>query len=345
MKKRDTIFVGFDGFIDSLLHCVAKRISPKKFIPLSKIEDFATIAQNSLSKNGSVECVTHLQDLGGNAPLLARALASLSHKVILAGCCGFPKLHPLFSSLQTKNISLHSIANPGRTDALEFSDGKLFLGKMEELLTLDLATVLDRFSALPDAIIHSSCIATVNWTMMPLVEEFWNYLLKNKTLLSHSPFLFVDLANPSKRPFSDLKKSLSILSKLNKLTPVILGLNYAESEQVAGIYNIPLEKNLLSFAQSLQQKTTLFSIIIHTKKEAALFSENEHASFQIPWTKTPFRTTGAGDTFNAGFLSALMEGKSLEQALQTGIAASGIFVRTGNPPTKKSIKAFTNLIL
>ena len=340
MPTGATFFVGFDGFIDSLLHCVAQRLSPKKFTPITKIGDFAAIAKNAESKNASVECVLHLQDLGGNGPLLARALASLSNNVILVGCCGFPHLHPVFSPLEKSKIALHSIANPGLTDALEFSDGKLFLGKMGELSGLTLPTLIKRFPSLNTSIKQSCCIATVNWTMMRLVDEFWNHLLKNPSLLAHTPTLFVDLANPAKRAHSDLEKCLSLLAKLNRMTPVILGLNRAESELVAQCCNIDPPKSLLSFAQVLRKRLSLSSILIHTKKEAAIASEEESSSVQVPWTNTPFRTTGAGDTFNGGFLSALMNGKNLQESLRSAIAASGVFVRTGLPPSSKTIKQF-----
>jgi sugar/nucleoside kinase (ribokinase family) len=340
MHRGSTIFVGFDGFVDSLFHCVAKRISPKKFTPLDKIGEFAAIAKAAASKNASVECVLHLQDLGGNGPLLARALASLSHNVILAGCCGHPKLHPIFLPLPKKNLILHSIANPGLTDALEFSDGKLFLGKMGELSELSLFTLLDRFPSLDASIQQSCCIATVNWTMMRLVDEFWSYLLKNRHLLKATPTLFVDLANPAKRTCSDLQKCLSLLAKLNKITPVILGLNRAESELVAKNVGLDLPKSIPSFAQALRQKLRLSSVLIHTKKQAVVASEVEVASQLVPVTDTPFRTTGAGDTFNAGFLSALMHGKNMREALRSAVAASGVFIRTGTPPTPKTMKEF-----
>lgn len=331
--QKSSIFVGFDGFVDSLFHCVAKRISPKKFTPLKKIGDFGSIAKNATDTNASVECVLQLQDVGGNAPLLARALSSLSHKVILAGCCGFPDLHPVFSSLPQKNLMLHSIGAPGFTDALEFSDGKLFLGKMGELGSLDLATVTKRFPSLYSSLQECACIATVNWTMMPLVEEFWNHLLKNRKLLAHTPTLFVDLAHPAKRPSSDLRKSLSLLSKLSRHIPVILGLNKAEAHFVARELGLFSRKSLVSSAAALRKKLSLASILIHTKKECAIVSETDSASCSVPLIASPLRTTGAGDTFNAGFLSALINGGSLLEMLQAGIAASGTFIRTGKPPT------------
>ena len=54
----------------------------------------------------------------------------------------------------------------------------------------------------------------------------------------------------------------------------------------------------------------------------------------------PLITTGAGDHFNAGFLSGLLAGIAPDQSLQIGGATSGVYVRTGVSPTRAQVCEF-----
>ena len=66
--------------------------------------------------------------LGGNGPIMANALACLGLHVTYLGCLGYPEIDPVFRDFATR-ATVRSIAEAGHTDALEFDDGKLMLGK------------------------------------------------------------------------------------------------------------------------------------------------------------------------------------------------------------------------
>ena len=55
-------------------------------------------------------------------------------------------------------------------------------------------------------------------------------------------------------------------------------------------------------------------------------------------------TTGAGDTFNGAFATAIVNGKSLADALQYGNAAAALSIKKlgaqGDMPTKDEVDAF-----
>ena len=63
---------------------------------------------------------------------MANALASFGMKVTYLGNLGYPNLHPVFADF-AKHAEVHSIAEPGHTDALEFEDGKIMIGKDSSL--------------------------------------------------------------------------------------------------------------------------------------------------------------------------------------------------------------------
>ena len=57
------------------------------------------------------------------------------------------------------------------------------------------------------------------------------------------------------------------------------------------------------------------------------------AWFPGPFVKEPKLSTGAGDNFNAGFITARLLGLNLEESLCTGTATSGFYVRNAGSPT------------
>jgi sugar/nucleoside kinase (ribokinase family) len=342
------VLIGFDGFIDTLALCIDKRSSPRSFKRLSTIPAFSKKILSAASKSINIECLVKENDIGGNAPLLARALCCLGHPATLIGTCGYPSLHPLFQPLKNMGLNIHSFADPGYTDALEFTDGKVLLGKMGELSSITLRDMTTRLkpTLLPSLVRDATCIVTANWTMMPLVGEFWEYLLLNSHLLELSPkkTLFVDLADPAKRPVRDLKRDLRRLTDLNSFCSVVLGLNTSEAEQILSLLNRPGLTSLEEQAKAIIAGLHLTTVVIHTHHQVASATTTDDIitteALRVPFVKNPVRSTGAGDTFNAGFLAGLLRHWSPSACLQIAVAASGAFVRTGQvqiPETSLSL--------
>src|SRR5213076_435269 len=92
----------------------------------------------------NIELVGQLTKLGGNGPIMANALASFGLKVSYLGILGYPNLHPVFADF-AKLAEVYSIAEPGYTDALEFEDGKIMLGKHQSLKDVNWTNIQGRF--------------------------------------------------------------------------------------------------------------------------------------------------------------------------------------------------------
>ena len=125
--KELTAFVGLDGFVDEILHVVDKRESAEKYTRLAKMDQWGGRISAAAGKSTNIELVSQLTKLGGNGPIMANALASFGMKVTYLGILGYPNLHPIFADF-AKRAEVHSIAEPGYTDAVEFEDGKVMLG-------------------------------------------------------------------------------------------------------------------------------------------------------------------------------------------------------------------------
>src|ERR1043165_8094595 len=139
-----TAFVGLDGFVDEILHVVDKRIDAEHYERVPAIARLADRIAEAAGKSTNIELVNQLTKLGGNGPIMANALASFGLKVTYLGNLGYPHLHAVFHEFAGR-AEIHSIAAPGHTDALEFDDGKIMLGKHSSLKQVNWPNILSRF--------------------------------------------------------------------------------------------------------------------------------------------------------------------------------------------------------
>jgi len=125
-------FVGLDGFVDEIVHVVDKRENAERFQRLSTIAALGERISTAAGKSTNIELVNQRTKLGGNGPIMANALAQLGVKVTYVGALGYPTLHPVFHDF-AQHADVHSVAEAGHTDALEFEDGKIMLAKSVQL--------------------------------------------------------------------------------------------------------------------------------------------------------------------------------------------------------------------
>lgn len=130
---RLTAFVGLDGFVDEILHVVDKRESAEVYRRLPTITRLAAQLAAAAGKSTNIELVNQMTKLGGNGPIMANALASFGIQVTYLGLLGYPSLNPVFADF-ARRAEVHSIGNPGTTDALEFDDGKIMLGDRKSVV-------------------------------------------------------------------------------------------------------------------------------------------------------------------------------------------------------------------
>jgi sugar/nucleoside kinase (ribokinase family) len=340
--------VGLDGFVDEIIAVVDKRHDFLRFDPVSSIEAFGKKVLDAVGKSGNYELIVKQMKLGGNGPIMANALASAGLGVTYVGAVGFPTPHAVFKELGQR-AQLVSVGDPGHTDALEFADGKLMLGKYtREMSDVNWANVTarlgpGRFEALLEG---ATLIGMVNWTMLPYMSQIWEEMLSrgvpNRT--GRDRTFFVDLADPEKRTHADITNALNLLSRFQAQVDVILGLNLKEAGEIAevlGIANGADEHAIEATARTIRQKMGIDCVVIHPRKGAAAATATESASFAGPFVAEPMISTGAGDHFNAGFCIGRVLGLTLEESLCTGVATSGYYVRTATSPSAEQLAEFS----
>ena len=79
MKDRDPkqikILMGFDGFVDQVLHVVDKRYDAEHFERVNYMEDYGKKICKAAGLSLNVEMVPVQTKLGGNGPIMANSLA------------------------------------------------------------------------------------------------------------------------------------------------------------------------------------------------------------------------------------------------------------------------------
>src|SRR5947209_7017433 len=240
-SARLSAFIGLDGFVDEILHVVDKRMDAQNYEPVPSIARLAERISEASGRSTNIELVNQLTKLGGNGPIMANALASFGLKVTYLGILGYPNLHPVFTEF-AQRAEVHSIAEPGYTDALEFEDGKIMLGKHQSLKQMNWENIKTRFGEekFRDKFCGSDLVGFVNWTMLTAMSDIWCAVLKDvcPSVNGSRRKLFIDLADPEKRDTSDILQALSLITQFEKYFDVTLGLNEKEGAEIGVILNL-----------------------------------------------------------------------------------------------------------
>jgi hypothetical protein len=335
-----TAFVGLDGFVDEIIHVVDKRDSAEAFSRLPTIANLATRLAGAAGKSTNVELVNTRTKLGGNGPIMANALASFGLKVTYLGTLGYPNLHPIFGPFAHR-AEVCSIAEPAHTDALEFEDGKIMLGKIEPLKEVTWDNIQTRYGRDKFEIKFrgSDLVGFVNWTMLPYMSDLWEALQQELCpgLNGARRKMFFDLADPEKRNKKDIQRALELIIGFEKHFDVILGLNEKEAGEIGEVLGLQpsgdTPDGLCRLAAEINARVPVNTLVVHPVAYALAATKGKVSMVEGPFVAKPMITTGAGDHFNSGFCLGKLLGFENDLSVLTGVSTSGHYVRTGHSPT------------
>ena len=339
--------MGFDGFVDTILHVVKTRHSATSYERLASMSGWAQRIAAASGLSANFEFVPQVVKLGGNGPIMANALDRFGFAVTYIGALGQPAVHPVFADF-ARRARVISIAEPGGTDAIEFTDGKLLCGKLTSLRDVNWRNLVKH---LPEAklaalLSESELIAMVNWTMLSELTGIFRNLLTRilPKMKGVRRWIFFDLSDPAKRPRADLKNVLRLIGRCEKYARVILGMNLGEARQVAEVLGLgdieESREDVAHAASGIRRALRVDTVVIHPMRFAAAADAGGSGHVAGPLTLQPKITTGAGDHFNAGFCLGRIRGLGLAESLQTGVATSGCYVRSGKSPSLETLIRF-----
>ncbi len=349
-----TAFVGLDGFVDEILHVVDKRYDAVRFDRVPTIGDFGKRLVAADNSSTNVELVCAQTKLGGNGPIMANALASLGLRVSYLGSLGYPALHPVFNDFAAR-AEVASVCGPGLTDALEFTNGKVMVGKHYTLKEVTWANICSRYGRekFAERFGSASLVGFVNWTMLPYMSDIWEAIQAELLPAVTGPRrrIFFDLADPEKRTREDIRRALDLILKFQSKFDVILGLNKKEAFEIGGVLGLPLPPKtdvkpdevapeaLAALAVEIQKRVPVETLVVHPVAFALAVSGGEASVVAGPACSAPKITTGAGDHFNAGFCLGKLLGLDNAASVLCGVSTSGHYVRTAESPTVSDLTA------
>lgn len=340
--------VGFDGFIDEVVHVARCRTSPTDYERVRTISDYADMVRGGAGLSTSMEIVTVAKKLGGVGANMAIGLKNYGIDLTYIGTVGTSKIDEVFRPLQ-ENAVVIGVAEPGRTDAVEFEDGKLIRCKLLPLNAVsweDIKRVVTP-ERLREIVDRAQYLSFGNWSMIMRMSEIWEGM--QTEVLPHvtceGKTLFVDFADPEKRQATEIKDALRLLSRFQEMgIRTALGLNKKEACEFAELFGLTIgdykSYPLQTLTRFLAEHIHVDCITVHPVEKAACVTGGQYYEVEGPYCAKPVLSTGAGDNYNAGFSFGYLCGFDPALCLMLGAATSGFYVRNGRTATMDEMAEF-----
>ncbi|MVM30600.1 hypothetical protein GO755_11200 [Spirosoma sp. HMF4905] len=338
-------FVGFDGYVDKIQKVVESKSALGNQY-MGGISELAALIHSLSGKSGQIELVTEATKIGGNAPIMAHALASLG----ITNWCVGTLSDPIFEQMHP-HCERVSLGPPAESNALEFGDGKVILSEVsvfERLRWSYLAHTIG-IDTLRQQYAQSQLLAFVDWANLPHGNDLWEgYLTQivQTTPTDNPPLFFFDLCDPTKRSAKDIREALDIVARYIPFGSVTLGMNENEARRIylalsghspADTIRLSQTPDLAIIAAYIHQHTGIPTVLIHPT-DCSLVATSEGicqvAGRLVPHPKV---LTGGGDNLNAGFCWGLLTGYPLADCLLLGMASSGAYIQKGISPTRSDL--------
>jgi hypothetical protein len=348
------MIIGLDGFVDEIIHIVDKRQDVNNFTRVNKMSDLAERIGRAAGLSTNIEMVTVQTKLGGNGPILSNALLEYGVELSYVGCLGKPDIHPVFKPIAEKAKAVYSLCEPALTDALEFEDGKLILGKHSVLkkITWDACKeAVGGAEGMAKLIDGSDLFGMENWTMLPFMSEIWEGIIAEvfplmKDSCCEKPLAFFDLADPEKRTKEDILRAMKLIGRFEEKFRTVLGLNEKELYEIAAVFDIAVDESApdrVKMEKAIKEtydRLGIYCLVVHPVKSAYCCIGGEVSYVDGPFCAKPVLTTGAGDNFNAGFCLGQALGFSPLSSLALGVSTSGFYVRNAKSPAFGEVIGF-----
>ena len=341
-KVDGKIVLGIDGFIDQVWQVIETRTSKDEYKIVDKMKQFGETIVNRGGGGMANELMKKRRSCGGFTANTGRAIGNLSLSPVLLGMYGTDAIDPIFDEFKEK-CTLITVGEPVISNVLEFSDGKIMMPYLKELLDFDWNKLISTLGNenLEKIFADADIVSLGYWSNMPgfdeLIINIYENYLKEKSLKR----IFFDFANIKKRSVEAIKETFNVLGDLNNKIPITLSLNEHEAVLLFSYFDEEITDDIEQVgiaAASIRERINLDEIIVHTPHYALATSKLEGTAFMMQdYCMNPVITTGAGDTFNGGYIASCLKDLSISERLAVSNATTRFYINNGFPPDRNQL--------
>ncbi|MDR1430491.1 MAG: hypothetical protein LBI85_09410 [Spirochaetaceae bacterium] len=325
------VFAGFDGFIDSIYRPL-KKSGPEK-IPFKTIAEFGNYIAGQANKGASIEMELLQRRMGGNMPNFVRAASALGAECFSVGMLSdhTGSMDPVFASLPGTK---YSWTGAGQASALEFDDGKIFLAQGCDCAGDPWEKIVEKTGAALECMIRGAdLIALVNWSELTFADSLWRSFYRYCVDIlkpEENKFLIIDFCDMGRKSGGEIKNILNLTGEFSAFRRTIVSLNYNEALEAGAALGFQAEKDAAAgpdaLAAVIRKAVPVNEVVIHTRTEA--LSLSDEGCFRVPVriVEKPRISTGSGDTFNAAYGLASVQGLGIPRRLDYALSAARHYV-------------------
>lgn len=345
---KPTVLMGIDGMVDEVWELLDSRTGAGEYTKMTKLMQLGSAITERGTGGLAKERLLKRRSSGGFCCNTGRATAMLGADTTLLGMFGATP-DPVFDEFKGL-CGMVSVGDPAQIHVIEFVDGKIFLPNLDALINLRWNDLVER---LGEAKLRTLCNVDIMgvgyWSNMYDFANIMTALVTDYLQNGRTKRVFHDFANLNKRSPQALAEAIALLGKLNATIPQTLSLNEHEGSILArqmglaypeAVNAVQNEQAVLQAVIELQKKTGIDEIIVHTLHFAVIATAKEgSASVQQDYCDHAIKTTGAGDTFNGGYMIASMTDLAPKERLRVANAATRYYVEHAVPPTCEQLVA------
>ena len=333
------VSIGFDGFVDLIVHPIEKRQDEKNCIYFKTIDKFGEKITSLAGRSGNIELSVSEKVFGGCGPHYANGLANMGVKCTCIGAMGYPEKNAVFNL--NENCKTVTIGEPGYSYVFEFGDGKIIMSDIEKISQLRWSDLIERISVdeLVEIFDDADIITLVNWSYLVHFHEIYEkfYEIVMPKLSKKDRKIYIDIADCAKRAPEEIKAGLKMFGKYSKYAPTYLGLNKSEAMVMHSVLSEGEYQGSLPIARKIKEFSGIGTVIIHPVDSSAAVYDGGEIEVQGIVCENPKKTTGGGDNFNSGFCAGLLGELDIKSCLISGMTTSYIYVKNGHCNTFEDI--------
>ncbi len=336
-----------DGMVDEVWELVSSRKSDTEINKMANMIELGNAITERKTGGMATERVLKRRISGGFVCNTGRAVAKLGLKTSLLGMFGENSTESIFDEFNGL-ADIYSLGAPSNIQILEFTDGKIMMPNLERLINLKWENILDKYSMeRVEELLNNDIIGVGYWSNMYDFENILANMVKIAKQNGKTKRFFHDFANLNKRTPEALMQALETLKTQDAILPQTLSLNEHEGGILCKALGIDYPENIndpasmqaaLKAVEKAQVKIGIDEVIIHSLYFAVMATKTKGSSFAMQnYCENPVKTTGAGDTFNGGYMTACLTNLKGEEKLAFANATTYCYVATGNAPTMQQV--------